>query len=269
MKIIDVDALFEKYVRNYITQNAGKFTEEEWEDKVPELYESFGNVPAKELDNKSPVEYYASFSAKQLCDLLKMHIEEEIPVSDYLCEAITAKDTEKHLLDYLKQGADEELMSYAINFLGDLGSVKALQVYVKGVSNKGYDENVRELMGEMLIDNASKIPAELKAAYKKGGLGSNYIVEALVNCPQEDFIFNVLCDEFAATKNLPLFANYFAKYGDERAVEILKARISQPGIKYADFTELKYAIEALGGEYTDERDFTSDVTYKKIKNLKS
>ena len=40
-------------------------------------------------------------------------------------------------------------------------------------------------------------------------------------------------------------------------------------ISYADFEELRFAIEALGGKYDKERDFSQDKTYKKIKGGKN
>ena len=45
----DIDELFEKYFRNYLKENAGRFTEEELENKVPEIYDAFGNSPLEEL----------------------------------------------------------------------------------------------------------------------------------------------------------------------------------------------------------------------------
>ena len=34
MKIIDIDLLFERYVREQMKKDAGKFTEEEWEESL-------------------------------------------------------------------------------------------------------------------------------------------------------------------------------------------------------------------------------------------
>ena len=92
MKIFDIDELFEKYVRELMVKDAGKFTEEEWEDRIPTLYEEFGNKPLSCFGGKSTVDYYASLSGKELCSLLKAHVEEEVSVSDYLCEAIVSED---------------------------------------------------------------------------------------------------------------------------------------------------------------------------------
>jgi hypothetical protein len=41
--------------------------------------------------------------------------------------------------------------------------------------------------------------------------------------------------------------------------------IENPKISYPDFEELRFAIESLGGEYTKQRDFSSDKYYKKLK----
>jgi hypothetical protein len=45
----------------------------------------------------------------------------------------------------------------------------------------------------------------------------------------------------------------------------LYKEIEREKISYADFEELRFAIEALGGSYDKVRNFKSDKTYKKIK----
>ena len=47
--MIDVDKLFENYFRSYLIKNQGKFSEEQLENKVGEVYDEFGNSPLKEL----------------------------------------------------------------------------------------------------------------------------------------------------------------------------------------------------------------------------
>ena len=59
-------------------------------------------------------------------------------------------------------------------------------------------------------------------------------------------------------------ASYLAAYGDERALPVLLERIDGEDINYLEFRELKYAIEALGGEYTRERDFSEDEYYREL-----
>jgi hypothetical protein len=55
-----------------------------------------------------------------------------------------------------------------------------------------------------------------------------------------------------------------AAYGDERALPVLLKKIEDRSIGFVEFQELKYAIEALGGEYNEPRDFSSDKDYLAI-----
>ena len=77
---------------------------------------------------------------------------------------------------------------------------------------------------------------------------------------------NPLIEQFEKNQdNIPLYSSYIAKYGDERALPLLLKTIENEKLNYADFEELRFAIEALGGEYNKIRDFSKDKSFKKIK----
>ena len=269
MKIFDIDGLFEKFMREQMKADAGKYTEDEWEDRIPVLYEQFGKTPLSELGGKSAEEYYASFTGDQLCKLLAQHVEDEVPVSDFLCTALVEGDTEKGLKAFLKKGTDEELTSYAVNVLADKGCTDVLPLYITFVTDPDTDDNMREIMGDVIVENANAVKEQLLATVKKAKVGRQYIIEALSNCERDERIFAILSECFRKTRHLSAYAHMLVKYGDERAVDLIKERIEEPSLRYADFTELKYAIEALGGEYDGKRDFSNERTYKKIKGIKS
>ena len=63
---------------------------------------------------------------------------------------------------------------------------------------------------------------------------------------------------------MPLYAGYLASYGDDKALPYLLEEIEKD-VGYIAFQELKYAIEALGGEYSKQRDFSSDPEYIAVK----
>ena len=67
--MIDVDGLFETFFRKYLAKNAGKFTEEELENKVGEIYSEFGKtvVTQQSFAKLSRSHYHGArdFSASQ------------------------------------------------------------------------------------------------------------------------------------------------------------------------------------------------------------
>ena len=91
IKIIDIDALFDKYISDYVYKNIGKVKPEEIENQIPILYEKFGKEKLDELDGKTPETYYTNCSASELLDVLKKHVVSGVSVPDFLVEAITKK----------------------------------------------------------------------------------------------------------------------------------------------------------------------------------
>ena len=270
IKILNLDNLFDKYIEKYVLDNVGKLKPEQIENKIPVLYAEFGNVPQKDLGGKTPNGFYRDFSPEELLGCLKEHIEKNVPVSDFLIEAITAnKDSEKAVKSLLMAEQDEQFTAYLMNILIDLKADVPLERYLE-FALYDYPENIGELATEALVENADKArdmvlkSFDLAAEDKKDRLS-----EILASVKEKtDDVFDKLVYEFVKNKKkIPLYANYLAKYGDERAIPFLKAAI-EGKVNYQEFEELKFAIEALGGEYTEKRDFTEDAIYKKVKGNK-
>ena len=113
-----------------------------------------------------------------------------------------------------------------------------------------------ETVKEEVISQFKECSQEVKA----------YLTQILSYTQKDDRVFDILVAEFAKNQdNIPLYAGYLAKFGDERALPFLLTAIENEKINYFDFEELRFAIEALGGTYDKKRDFTSDKIYKKIK----
>ena len=266
IKIIDVDKLFDDYISDYVYKNIGKVKPEEIENKIPMLYEQFGNEKLKELDNKTPNEYYKNYDIKELLTCLKNHLEKRVEVSDFLCEAINAKvDDDAELVKALDNDEDEEFMLYVMNILIDMGSKKCLNKFLELIT-WDYSENVKELATEYLKEHAESVKDQVLSQFRDcDNIIKEYLTEILSGCKKDDKVFDILIEQFAKNQDkIPLYAGYLAKYGDERALTFLMAEIERQDISYADFEELRFAIEALGGEYNKVRDFKKEKTYKKI-----
>ena len=234
-----------------------------------ELYEKFGSEKLKELDGKTPIEFYKDHSILELLECLKTHVEKRIDVSDFLCEAIKdSADNEVALVKALDEDESEEFMLYIMNMLIDINSQMCTNRFLELIL-WDYSEPIKELATEYLKESAEQVKGEILSQFKDCNDNvKEYLTEILSGCQKDDKVFDILIEQFA--KNLdkiPIYSGYLAKFGDERAVPFLMTQIEREDISYADFEELRFAIEALGGQYNKIRDFKKDKNYKKIKGI--
>ncbi len=260
MKLYDFDGMFDEKLSEYISKNAGKYKEEEWEDIIPVLYKKFGDTPIKSI-GKTPREYYAEMADEELIKCLKLHLKNGVPVSEFLCTAIEERKMTNHLLPLLDGTQDE--IEYAMNLLG--ADPAATEKYLKMLAETD-DEDMKNRCVDFIKEKADDVLDEVKENYKKG-VEREYMLEIMSRTrKKDDGVFDILIKEFRTDPdNVPMHASYLAAYGDERALEYLLDKIDEDGISFVEFQELKFAIEALGGEYKKERDFSSDPYYKLIK----
>ena len=270
VKVVDVDKLFDEYISDYVYKNIGKVKPEEIENEIPRLYVKFGSEKLKELDGKSPEEYYRQFSAFELIDCLDAHLKKGVSVPDYLCEALVGEDSDEgQIVERLNGDNEEQLTVYLINILIEKNSKKCLNRLIELVL---YDnsQTVKELASEYLKDNANAVVERAVLEFKDADENvKEYLTEILSGANRDDRVFEILIGEFIKhVENVPLYAGYLGRYGDERALPYLMTAIENEKLSYADFEELRFAIESLGGEYNKERNFSSDKTFKKIKSQK-
>lgn len=267
MKLYDFDGMFEEKLSAYIAKNSSQHSEEEWEDIIPELYKKFGDTPIKSL-GKTPREYFSEMSSPQLIKCLKSHIKNGVPVPEFLCREIEGRKMTKELLPLLDGSADEA--EYAMNLLG--ADPAAMDKYMSMLIHSD-DADMKERCAEFIKEGISaggegcgKILSAAKENYKKGA-DREFMLEIMSrSAVKDDGVFEILLKEFRSDPdNVPMHASYLAAYGDGRALQYLLDKIDGEGITFIEYQELKFAIEALGGEYKKERDFSSDPYYRLIK----
>ena len=252
--MIDIDGLFENYFRKYMSENLGKMTEQQIEDKIPEIYEAFGKTPQPELGGKTPEDFYCDFSDVDLVSELEKAVEKHGEVSDFLCREIEKRSgISEKLAKLISADGNDEVSTYAVNMLsGDLKS-ETLGGFVKILTDERTGESLAESLTEYLSGNAEKVKEYLIAEYSGCVRGKEYLVEIMSKTLPDDRIFNILSEEFKNNRDkTALYANYLAVYGDDRAIPVLTERIEESGITYYDFKEIKNAIEELGGEYDSQ-----------------
>lgn len=256
MKPIDFDGLFDQKLAKYLKENAGKFTEKQWEDKIPLLYQKFGDTYLKSI-GFTPREYYKRMSDKELVETLLSHIKEEVPVSDFLCRELESRDCPEEILPLL-ECKDEQLLMLAVNLAG--ANPIAFDAYFALLKGEA-DREIKDAVVDQLKVNADAAKARA-LAFLNEGIEKELMLEVLSRVRERDeTVYEVLLNAFREGEYLPMHASYLAAYGDSRALPVLLERIAGEDINFLEFRELKYAIEALGGEYTEERDFSDDPYY--------
>lgn len=261
MKLIDFDEKFNKKVAEMLEKHAGEHTEEEWEDAIAKAYEKFGDTYMGAI-GMTPRQYFEKMTDSGLVETLKEYILQDVPVPDILCGELEKRGASEPLLALLHE-TDEELVHYALNLIGS--DPRALPRYAEMLSEEEYDEHIKDALADLLKESADEAKERILPLVKTES--KPYALEILSRCKQkDDRVFEALLSAFLTgeEEEVPLYAGYLAAYGDERALPALQEHIAREDIDFVTFQELKFAIEALGGEYTAQRDFSEDESYKKI-----
>lgn len=268
-KIIDIDKLFEKYIKDFVYSNIGKVDPDDIEKEIPRLYEKFGDEKLEELSGKTPNTFYNDLSSNELCKLIKEHIEKGVSVSDFLCESLVNKeDANGELIKSLFNEENEEYVMYALNMIKDIDKIENYKQILDFIL-WDYSEAVSELATEIIGENAEKVKDEILENIDQIKEEKKiYLTELLSKCKKDDKVFDKLISEFFKHKeSIAIYTQFLEKYGDERAIPFLKEMAKSETTDYADFQELRFAIENLGGECDVKRDFSQDKTYKKIRGI--
>ena len=266
MELIDFDGLFDEKLTVYMEEKKNKYTEKQWEDVIPRLYKKFGDTYVAKV-GCTPKEYYAKMSNTELVETLSAHLRSNVPVPEFLCNELESRNDVESLLPLLGE-KDSATQSYAINLI--LDDKRAYEAYFALLCDEEADADVRDDIAEIFKQNADEVREKVLKAYKDG-IAKEYMLEIMSRVIfRSDEIYGILIDEFISSgERAPIRASYLAAYGDTRALPILLERIEDRSIGFVEFQELKYAIEALGGEYNEPRDFTGDKDYLAIEAASS
>ena len=261
MKLVDFDGMFDKKLSAFVKKNAGKFTAEQLEDMIPSLYSKFGDTAISSL-GASPRGYYAAMSDEELVKCLCAHEKNGVPVSAFLARELEGRPACRAALIAMLPSADGRLARRIVAVLG--GVSEAIPAYMSLLTACGEDDDdLKESLADFIKENADLVKEQAIANYRAGT--ERPLMLEVLSCVRvhDDRIFDILISEFRGAGDTQMLAGYLASYGDERALPYLLDRIAGD-VPYIEFQELKYAIEALGGEYSEQRDFSGDKAYELI-----
>lgn len=252
-KIVDLDGAFDKRVAEYLSKKKGKFSEEEWEDKISAFYKAYGDARIESL-GATPNEYYKKMPSDVLSRVLREHFRRGVPVDGFLRRALEEAKNRSVLLSLLDGENDEEI-SFAVDLLGD--AEDAREKYYDLLSREIGDA-LAERIAETLRENAADNKAFALRLYKNGNRREIALDLLCRTLPPDDEVFSILVDSFSqGTSPRGAAAERLGTYGDERALSVLRRQAAREDVGYLEWREMSAAAQALGGELP-ARDFSRD-----------
>ena len=268
--MIDFDKKFQNYFEKWVENNAGKYTYDEMEDMIPAVYADWLSAPDADLDGKSVNDYVESLSEEELMDEFLSAFDEGVDPASVILDKIELVPSMANKLAEIVNGeySDAQKIHSAnmIREMDELGTIS--HTMVKWLFQEQSDD-LKDVAVELLSEIAESVKDDLLELISREDDEKikALTVEILVNATPDDRTYQLLCDLFEKGSNKALYAGYFAKYGDERAVALLYKALDD--CNYVEFTEIRNAIETLGGVVDDDyRDFSDDEDYQVLKNLK-
>lgn len=267
---IDFDKLFENYADKYYNAHESEYdSPDDFAKDLDKIYHNWATSAQEALGGLSPSEFFNRIPEDELIDILKGSCVGDNNPNSLLFDRIA---TEPSLLGDLvklaETATDEKLLLVVVSLIGELGGADS-EFYINMIE-RDIDACVKDECIEVLCDRADEVKDELLAkAENTDDMGKiEMYLEPLTFCETgDDRILELLRTLLRTDPNVAYVAALMGRYGDERACADLYPLLDT--CDYAEFLEIRNAIESLGGTVDEHyRDFSQDPLYKAVKGNK-
>lgn len=229
------------------------------EEDLASVYEEWYNSPSVAL-NASPKQIIDGMSDSELIEELTDECYDGAPSltvmenlekrgNDRLLSSLLYEDnsTLVYCAAELLRNMDKAPLEVFANMLSRVSDVDLFELIVSSL--KENPDSVREILLEIVQDANPSLRTVIAEILAEGG--------------RDERVYKLLTELFASGDNLALYATYLARYGDERAGAMLYRALENAS--YADYIEIRNAIEMIGGVVDEEKDFSTDPEYLIVK----
>lgn len=270
MKFENLDKLFELYVQEAVRKNKEKYSSHEaLEDDLGMLFNRFENVRIKTLDGKTPKEYAAELREDgEIFDYVSKCLENNIEVTDTICDEVVRAEGATEYLNGLLYENNKDAKLLAALLLKEIDDEEVEDIFISVLTNVEMPDEVKTVAFEYLSDGDDCVPEKiLEIINSVPEKNQGILVEVLSNFKGRKDVFYWLVTMLQRAEDVPTYAGLLGRYGDAAAIDILKSFASEVDINYVEFVEIRNAVEELGGEMTEEKDFSDDPYYKYINHI--
>ena len=270
MKFENLDKLFELYVQEAVRKNKEKYSSHEaLEDDLGMLFNRFENVRIKTLDGKTPKEYAAELREDgEIFDYVSKCLENNIEVTDTICDEVVRAEGATEYLNGLLYENNKDAKLLAALLLKEIDDEEVEDIFISVLTNDEMPDEVKTVAFEYLSDGDDCVPEKiLEIINSVPEKNQGILVEVLSNFKGRKDVFYWLVTMLQRADDVPTYAELLGRYGDPAAIDILISFASEVDINYVEFVEIRNAVEELGGEMTEEKDFSDDPYYKYINHI--
>jgi len=272
LKCIDFDKEFSLYAEKWIAANRKKYKNmDQLEEQIPEVYLRWLNTPAQWLDGRTPGEWFAQFDdAEELVDLMREYQKKGISLPDPLLERVSdlGEEAAAPLMQLVREyGKDRGLAVAALNLLVETGSAAPMEMCMDIIAEADGQNELTDVSSELLTGLGEMVIEPILSRMDNvSKTAEDAFLDVLCNFPGDERIYRYTVNAFMRRyERRALYASYLGKLGDPRAIEPLAKVLKMSDLSYLDYIEIANAIEALGGEVNEEREFNGDPYYESLK----
>ncbi len=264
-KLIDFDKKYMAFAAKSL-KDLANLKEDELEGALNETVKKWLKADDAELGGRTPDEYFAAMTPNELVENLAAYGKSHLSVPEPLYRRIAkTKNCAGALAEVASNTAyDEETRGTALRLLFDMEA--------KGIEMLAADTLL--LGGEISNEAADWLKAAgygvvepLFERYEGADeAGREAILDVLCAYPGIEKTAALLTERLLADhEKRALHATYAARLGDEALLGPLEAIYGMSDLTYFDYMEVRNAMEALGGEPGEERQFYGDPDFERLR----
>ena len=265
--MIDFREAYAVWLRTKAESFADK-SKEELDDMVTELYDVWLKTPQDAFNGKAPMDYFDSYDSEALVDALLAYAQQRVPIPDPLCDAIMEEQAcVPLLLDALDEPLTAQQNQAVLERLSEMQEERMIEPCMRLVL--GQDDVKADQAEQAILLFGQPVAKLALIQLEREGL-SDKVLDRLADivavCGPCQGAYQRLCTLLTQrTDARAFFAQCLAKTGDERALPILIQIAKHPQLAYYDYIAIRDAVEELGGELVDSREFSGDRDYMILK----
>lgn len=241
--------------------------DDELEKELNDSMRDWLNAASPALGGKTPDEYFSAFSPAELTALLSRYAASGKNVPEPLYRRVASvSECAPHLENLLwDAAAPMTARATALRILCDTDADGVTQDCVRLLAEEG---DLAEQAAEHLKNAGYAVTGLLTEAYETAATedARDRILDVLCCYPGVPDVPNLLIRAlYNAPEKRAMHAAMAEKLGDEALIEPLQRMSALADLTYFDYKEIVNAIDSLGGDVGEERQFYGDPDYEALR----